>query len=106
MSVYSRKRLLSGTRETNMNKITIHTSHRNLELVRVVFGELGIRDGKFYTDLDPSYKGFHLGNHAECVIVETSATLNVELVSRLGAFGLVEMDVKGPKSIGLDLSLN
>lgn len=89
-----------------MNKITIHTSHRNLELVRVVFGEFGIRDGKFYTDLDPSYKGFHLGNHAECVIVETSAILDVDLVSRLGAFGSVEMDVKGPGSIGLDLSLN
>lgn len=89
-----------------MNKITIHTSHRNLDLVRVVFGELGIRDGKFHTDLDPNYKGFHLGNHDECVIVETSATLNVELVSRLEAFGLVEMDTRGLGSIGLDLSLN
>lgn len=87
-----------------MNKITIHTSHRNLDLVRVVFGELGIRDGKFHTDLDPNYKGFHLGNHAECVVVETSATLSVDLVSRLEAFGLVEMDTRG--SIGLDLSLN
>lgn len=89
-----------------MNKITIHTPHQNLDLIKVVFSELGIRDGKFSAEEDPAFRGFHLGNHVECVVVETSSTLHVDLVSRLGAFGPVEVSVTGPGCIGIDLSLN
>lgn len=89
-----------------MNKITIHTPYRNLELIRVVFGELGIRDGKFSTKEDSAYVGFHLDNPVECVVVETCSVLHINLISRLGAFGPVELDVSGTGCIGIDLSLN
>lgn len=87
-----------------MNKITIHTPHKNLELVKVAFEQLGIRDGKFNTNHDPSFCGAHLGARTECVIVNTSTTMSLDLLSRLNSFGMVEIEVSGSGSIGLDLN--
>ncbi len=87
-----------------MNKIIIHTPHSNLELVRNALREMGMTEIKFETEYDHTYRGFHLGDHAECIVVETSCVLHVEAVLRMQAFGPIELSTTG--SIGVDLSLN
>lgn len=74
-----------------MNRIVIHTPAKNIDLVKNVCWELGIVEFECYPGEDPTYLGFHLDNHVECVIVETSAPVHLELVSRLKCFGPVEL---------------
>jgi hypothetical protein len=84
-----------------MNRIVIHTPAKNIDLVKNVCWELGIDEFECYCAEDHTYQGFHLDNRVECVILETSSILHIDLISRLKCFGPVELE-----PLSIDITLN